>query len=168
MDERRMDGLRLLFAMTLASLPIYSADAEEDGWPRERQYQGPMTFCDPYFAIELGENDSTTVSDPGLDFLLTYLNLGDWSVGVYEGNHPQQATKRKPVKTAHNLEVERLEGENAQVSYLVNVTPDASLPVFLHIFGERFAGNEGDLAFLMRFRIGTPSQTGCGTPTYHP
>lgn len=166
MGERWMGRLSLLVAMVLAWMPIYSAGAEQDGWPRERQYQGPTTFCARYFAMELGEDDSATVRDPGLDFLLTYLNVGDWSAGVYEGNHPQ-VTKGKPVKTAHNLKVERVEGENAEVSYLVNLTSEASLPVFLHIFGESFAGTEDDLAILMRFKIGTPGQTGCGTPTYH-
>ena len=57
--------------------------------PSERQYAGPAWVCGEGFALHLEAGERLTRRDPGIDFLLYYVEAADGQFLLYEGNAPQ-------------------------------------------------------------------------------
>ena len=138
----------------------------QDEWPRDTTFEGPMRFCSRFFAIDVPSGESVTVRDPGLDFLVTYFETeGHW-LGAYEGNHPQTVDREiKRVRLIPELRMDRVTDSENKTTYLIHASQGA-LPVYLHIFSDRFTGADEDRLVLERFIVGGLEKTGCAKPTY--
>lgn len=154
----------LLATMLLASSAgVAGAD---DEWPRDTTYDGPIRFCSHFYAIEVPQGEQVTVRDPGLDFLVTYFETDAHWLGAYEGNHPQTTDKEiRRVRLLPGVRLDRMTDDDNKTSYLIHVT-QGDIPVYLHVFSDQFAGDEGDRAVLERFVLGGFDKTGCERPTY--
>jgi hypothetical protein len=153
------------FAAALVAVSAGAALAQDD-WPRDTTYHGPMRYCSQFYAIEVPATEQVTVRDPGLDFLVTYFESDGQGIGVYEGNHPQ-TTDKKPrrVRLMPGIRVDRLTDRNEKVSYLI-LAKEGDIPVYLHVFSDRFRGGDSDRAILERFSVGDFDKTGCSRATY--
>lgn len=128
--------------------PAFSQDSE---WPRETEVEGPTPFCAGGFSIALQEGETVTKRDPGLDFLLFFIEGPQRTIGIYQGNHPDVPGRRETLKLNNGLQVERFKNDDDSWGYLLNVTPEASLPTFLHFFGDAFDETEADKLTFERF-----------------
>jgi len=57
--------------------------------PAEQVYSGPILVCGEAFALRLAAGERLTRRDPGIDFLLYYVEAADGPFLIYEGNAPQ-------------------------------------------------------------------------------
>ena len=57
--------------------------------PAEQRYAGPAFVCGEAFALRLTAGESAVRRDPGIDFLLYYIQAADGPFLLYEGNAPQ-------------------------------------------------------------------------------
>ena len=57
--------------------------------PAEQSYAGPALVCGEAFALRLAAGESAIRRDPGIDFLLYYVQAADGPFLLYVGNAPQ-------------------------------------------------------------------------------
>jgi hypothetical protein len=108
-----------------------------------------------------------TVRDPGLDFTITYIESENRWMGVYEGNHPQTNDKEiRRTRFFTDVRVDRMTDKGGATSYLIHARTDGTIPVYLHVFSNQFAGSGADRAILQRFVFGDFAKTGCSEVTY--
>lgn len=126
-----------------------------------------MTFCGWSFALDLANDENLIVRDPGLDFLLYFVEDGR-QLGIYEGMHPQSWEHKETVDAGLPKSAWRLtktEGEQTFTSYHVQTTERPAATI-LHIMSGSFDGTENDFELLKQFRYGSTTDTGCEAPTY--
>jgi hypothetical protein len=63
--------------------------APEASGPGERRFTGPTLVCAEAFALRLAAGESALRRDPGIDFILYYVQTADGTFLLYEGNAPQ-------------------------------------------------------------------------------
>ena len=152
---------------TLAIAAVVALAAPAAAQAVTRDYAGPMRFCAGDFAIDLAAGEKATVSDPQLDFLVTYFDLSNAQIGVYQGSHPQDDGKRRRIRWFGGVVLHRLT-EGDAVSYLIRTDPNDDFASYLHIFSETFGGGDGDRAILSRLQLADRAKAGCARSTYDP
>ena len=160
---RRLPSVGVAALLLVAPVGLFA----QDEWPRETGFDGPLRYCSSLFAVDVPTGEKVTVSDPGLDFMITYLETGERWLGVYEGNHPQTDEKKiRRVRLLPGVRVDRMTDTKGATSYLVHAIRDADFPAYVHIFSDQFTGTEIDRQILRRFVFGRAADIGCAQRTY--
>ena len=75
--------------MILAAALLLAATPPPASVGGEQRFTGPALVCGEAFALRLTAGESALRRDPGLDFLLYYVQAADGPFLLYAGNAPQ-------------------------------------------------------------------------------
>lgn len=155
--------MRRLIRLLLPPVVLLLSASAQASVPEERVFEGPLHFCGFYFAMDVAEGERATWQQ-GPDFTIYSLQSTRGGFGIYEGNHPDVFEHTRQQRVVDGRTIQRLTAPNGDHSYLIEI-PSTRIPTFLHLYGQVWRGDDGDLRLIARVRTGRSNEIGCNGPT---
>jgi hypothetical protein len=143
-------------------LGAFSAPTTVEEITSDKVLDGPGRFCSDFFAIDLARGEKLT-RKWGPDFYLYSVEAKTGAFGFYEGFAPDTSNfARREVAVPGFPTVERLTADSGERGYLIHLKRGAAGPqFFLHLYGEAWRGDAGDLALISRLKLGDRKENDC-------